>query len=120
MDEVSEHMRNEKSIHTGKEIVQFMVSECEKSEESPHSANRAWREMLAPKWSKEGLHTGIGPCYGELESKRVNMTCLSESNMASGVRSELDKEDFQMGWDGGKILETKQGKEGVIQRTCVR
>lgn len=33
---------------------------------------------------------------------------------------ELDKGGFQMGWDGGRILEPEKGKEGVTQRMCVR
>lgn len=42
MHEASEPLKNEKSIHIGKEIVQFIVSECEKGEEGTHSAKKGW------------------------------------------------------------------------------
>ena len=87
MHEASEPTRNEKDIHIGKEMVQFMMSGCEKDEEGIHAGKRAWREMSAPKWSEEGLHTGTGPYHQDLEPKRMRMTCLSERNLASDVRA---------------------------------
>lgn len=58
--------------------------------------------MSAPKWREEGLHTGMELGYGNLEPKGVRMACLSETNWHQVSKPELDKEGFQMEWDGGR------------------